>query len=58
MIVPITKGAGGGQSSGAFANMPSETNLLLALGAMHKNGYFDQDSKLPKVKPILPGGEK
>lgn len=39
MIVPISSG-----SPGSFANvtgMPSNTNLLMALAEMHRQGRFD-----------------
>lgn len=53
MIVPISKSTTTAPT--AYAQMPSETNLLMALGAMHKNGYFGQDSKVPKIKPLSVG---
>lgn len=46
MIVPISQGAS------SFANvpdqMPSQTNLLMALATMHKQGRFDKKKKDPQ----------
>ena len=43
MIVPTSPGA----TSFAPTEQPSETNLLMALAEMHKQGRFDQ----PEAKP-------
>lgn len=40
MIVPIS--SGGPSAFAPSGGMPSDTNLLMALAEMHKQGRFDQ----------------
>jgi hypothetical protein len=59
VIVPISSGS----AASSIGEVPSETNLLMALATMHSYGKFDKDStnsyptKLPKPKTAHVGGE-
>lgn len=57
MIVPFTK-TPQGQPPAQGGPMPSETNLLMALAEMHKQGRFDQvasNESSPFLKRLQPG---
>lgn len=56
MIVPITPGMASAPGAPAQA-MPSQSNLLMALTEMHKQGRFDDDDNStpsPRKGKVLP----
>lgn len=54
MIVPISSAKG----APAMAQIPSQTNLLMALATMHQLGRFgSKEDKLKPAKPVAIGGE-
>lgn len=53
MIIPMSPGSKPGTS--APAPQPSQTDLLMALAQMHKDGRFDGDPEMPFLKGLQPG---